>query len=130
MGARHPNSDSPVCTVGTLSTDPSFQLPRHFLKNSNNLHSSDTYAVSPYKNEDGFTTNGFFFSNLLLASVCSDLSLHYRSVVLKLVRVAEHPEVMGLFAEHHEILICLIPLYEPGRILLAKKNMTVLMCAI
>lgn len=129
MGARDPNSASPVCTVGTLSTVPSSQPPRHFLKHSNNLHSSDTYVVSPYKNEDGFTTNGFFFLNILLASVFSDLTLHYRSVVLKLVHVAEHLEVMGLFAEHHEILIYLIPLYEPGRILLA-KNMTMLMCAI
>lgn len=51
----------------------------------------------------------------------SDFALYYRSVVLKLVHVAEHLEVMGLFAEHHEILINLIPLYKPGSILLAKN---------
>lgn len=59
----------------------------------------------------------------------NDFTLYYRSVVLKLVRVAEHLEVMGLFVEHHEILIYLMPLYEPGTILLA-ENMTVLMHAI
>lgn len=62
-----------------------------------------------------------FSSDILLASVFSDFTLHYRSVVLKLDRVAEHLEVMGLFAEHHEILINLIPLYKPGAILLAKN---------
>lgn len=72
----------------------------------------------------------FLFSNILLASVFSDFTLHYRSVVLKLVHVAEHLEVMGLFAEHHEILIYLIPLYEPGAILLAKKYDYVNVCNI
>lgn len=62
-----------------------------------------------------------FSSNILLASVFSDFALHYRSVVLKLVHVAEHLEIMGLFAEHHEILINLTPLYKPGAILLAKN---------
>lgn len=61
--------------------------------------------------------------------LCNDFTLYYRSVVLKLVRVAEHLEVMGLFAEYHEILIYLISLYEPATILLA-ENMTILMCAI
>lgn len=59
----------------------------------------------------------------------NDFALYYRSVVLKLAHVAEHLEVMVLFAEHHEILIYLIPLYEPGTILLT-ENMTILMCAI
>lgn len=61
--------------------------------------------------------------------MCSMILLYYRSVVLKLAHVAEHLEVMGLFAEHHEILIYLIPLYEAGTIL-RPENMTILMCAI
>lgn len=59
----------------------------------------------------------------------NDFALYYRSVVLKLVRVAERLEAMGLFAERHEILTYLIPLYEPATILLA-ENMTILMCAV
>ena len=59
----------------------------------------------------------------------NDFTFYYRSVVLKLVPVAEHLEVMGLFAEHHEILTYLIPLYEPAAILLA-ENMTILICAV
>lgn len=61
--------------------------------------------------------------------VFNDFTLYDRSVVLRLVPVAEHLEVMGLFAEHHEILTYLIPLCEPAAILLA-ENMTIWMCAV
>lgn len=61
--------------------------------------------------------------------VFNAFTLYYRSVALRLVPVAEHLEVMGLFAEHHEILTYLIPLCEPAAILLA-ENMTALMCAV
>lgn len=61
--------------------------------------------------------------------VFNDFALYYRSVALRLVPVAEHLEVMGLVAEHHEILTYLIPLCEAAAILLA-ENMTALMCAV
>lgn len=63
------------------------------------------------------------------AYVLNNFALRYRSVAARLGRVAEHLEAMWLFAEHHEMLIYLTPLYEPGTLLPA-ENMTLLMCAI
>lgn len=97
------------------------------MKNLNNLHL--LVCLYPCRVSTSPNADKWLLSNILLTYVFNDLTLYYRSVVLKLVHVAEHLEVMGLFVEHHEILIYLIPLYEPGTILLV-ENMTILMCAV
>lgn len=116
---------------GLPSILPDMKSNQIVLKNSNNLHLSvclypDTVSTS--QNAAGFMTNGFFQTSCLL--MCSMiLPFIIDQWFSNLSMWLSTWKLWGFFAEHHEILIYLIPLYVPATILLA-ENMTILMRAI
>lgn len=89
-----------------------------------------TYSVSTSQNADGLVTNGLFQTTRLLVCLY-DFTLYYRSVVLKLVPVAEYTwKLWGLLWTPWNTGEGLIPLYEPAAISISRKYDYINLCSI